>query len=297
MVDAVTQEFTGDKFIILELQNVSYAVENKIATITVNRPKVLNALNSATIKDISTAVDAALGDSDVAAVILTGSGEKSFIAGADIVELSKLEAMSGREFALFGQSVLNKIENSPKPFIAAVNGFALGGGCEVAMACHMRIASSTARFGQPEVSLGLIPGYGGSQRLPRIVGKGIALELLLVGGMINAAEAHRIGLANKVIDAFQKDESGDLILDKRGKPQMDKDLFLAEVAKFVGKIINNAPIAIEYTMEALNRGLDGDLETGQNIEADLFGLVCATADKNEGTTAFLEKRQAEFKGA
>jgi enoyl-CoA hydratase len=281
----------------LELQNVSYAVENKIATITVNRPKVLNALNSATIKDISTAVDAALGDSDVAAVILTGSGEKSFIAGADIVELSKLEAMSGREFALFGQSVLNKIENSPKPFIAAVNGFALGGGCEVAMACHMRIASSTARFGQPEVSLGLIPGYGGSQRLPRIVGKGIALELLLVGGMINAAEAHRIGLANKVIDAFQKDESGDLILDKRGKPQMDKDLFLAEVAKFVGKIINNAPIAIEYTMEALNRGLDGDLETGQNIEADLFGLVCATADKNEGTTAFLEKRQAEFKGA
>jgi len=281
----------------LELQNVSYAVENKIATITVNRPKVLNALNSTTIKDISTAVDAALGDSDVAAVILTGSGEKSFIAGADIVELSKLEAMSGREFALFGQSVLNKIENSPKPFIAAVNGFALGGGCEVAMACHMRIASSTARFGQPEVSLGLIPGYGGSQRLPRIVGKGIALELLLVGGMINAAEAHRIGLANKVIDAFQKDESGDLILDKRGKPQMDKDLFLAEVAKFVGKIINNAPIAIEYTMEALNRGLDGDLETGQNIEADLFGLVCATADKNEGTTAFLEKRQAEFKGA
>lgn len=281
----------------MELQNVSYAVENKIATITVNRPKVLNALNSATIKDISTAVDAALGDSDVAAVILTGSGEKSFIAGADIVELSKLEAMSGREFALFGQSVLNKIENSPKPFIAAVNGFALGGGCEVAMACHMRIASSTARFGQPEVSLGLIPGYGGSQRLPRIVGKGIALELLLVGGMINAAEAHRIGLANKVIDAFQKDESGDLILDKRGKPQMDKDLFLAEVAKFVGKIINNAPIAIEYTMEALNRGLDGDLETGQNIEADLFGLVCATADKNEGTTAFLEKRQAEFKGA
>lgn len=280
----------------MELQNVKYTVENRIAIITVDRPKVLNALNRATMEDISTAVDAAIGDSRVGAVILTGGGEKSFIAGADIVELSKLEAMRGRSFALFGQSVLNKIENSPKPFIAAVNGFALGGGCEVAMACHMRVASSNARFGQPEVGLGLMPGYGGTQRLPRIVGKGVALELLLVGGMINAAEAYRIGLVNKVIDTVQKDDGGELILDAKGKPQLDVGMFLTEVVKITEGILNNAPLAISYTMEALSRGLDGDLETGQNIEADLFGLICGTDDKKEGTTAFLEKRKAEFKG-
>ena len=280
----------------MELQNVLYAVENSIATITVNRPKVLNALNRATIEDISIAVDEALGDNGVAAVILTGSGEKSFIAGADIGELSTHDAISGREFALFGQSVLNNIENSHKPFIAAINGFALGGGCEVAMACHMRIASSTARFGQPEVGLGVIPGYGGTQRLPRLVGKGIAMELLLGGGMINASEAHRIGLVNKVVEAMQTDESGELVLDKRGKPQLDKNLFLAEVVKFIQPILKNAPMAVTYTIDAVNRGLEGDLESGLDVEADLFGLICATEDMKEGTKAFVEKRKADFKG-
>jgi len=281
----------------VKLKNVKYEVLENIATITVNRPEVLNALNSDTINDISVAVDQAIGDSSVSAVIITGAGEKSFIAGADIGELTTYNSSRGRNFVLFGQEVLNRIEGATKPFIAAVNGFALGGGCEVAMACHMRIAASTARFGQPEVSLGIIPGYGGTQRLPRLVGKGIAMELLLSGAIINAQEAHRIGLVNKVVEALQTDNNGDLILDSKGKPQLDKELFMSEVVKFVQRILVNAPLAIAHTIDAVNRGLEVDLAAGLKIEADLFGLICTTEDMHEGTKAFIEKRQAEFKGA
>ena len=281
----------------MKLKNVKYEVLENIATITVNRPEVLNALNSDTINDISVAVDQAIGDSSVSAVIITGAGEKSFIAGADIGELTTYNSSRGRNFVLFGQEVLNRIEGATKPFIAAVNGFALGGGCEVAMACHMRIAASTARFGQPEVSLGIIPGYGGTQRLPRLVGKGIAMELLLSGAIINAQEAHRIGLVNKVVEALQTDNNGDLILDSKWKPQLDKELFMSEVVKFVQRILANAPLAIAHTIDAVNRGLEVDLAAGLKIEADLFGLICTTEDMHEGTKAFIEKRQAEFKGA
>ena len=281
----------------MKLKNVKYEVLENIATITVNRPEVLNALNSDTINDISVAVDQAIGDSSVSAVIITGAGEKSFIAGADIGELTTYNSSRGRNFVLFGQEVLNRIEGATKPFIAAVNGFALGGGCEVAMACHMRIAASTARFGQPEVSLGIIPGYGGTQRLPRLVGKGIAMELLLSGAIINAQEAHRIGLVNKVVEALQTDNNGDLILDSKWKPQLDKELFMSEVVKFVQRILVNAPLAIAHTIDAVNRGLEVDLAAGLKIEADLFGLICTTEDMHEGTKAFIEKRQAEFKGA
>jgi enoyl-CoA hydratase len=241
----------------------------------VNRPKVLNALDMSTMDELRTAFHEIKRDVGVRAVILTGSGEKAFIAGADISELAKNDPVTAKEYALRGQNVLNLIENLGKPVIACINGFALGGGCEIALACTMRLASDNAKLGQPEVKLGIIPGYGGTQRLPRLVGKGIAMQLLLTGEMIPAKEAHRIGLVNEVT------APSDLI--PRGE----------EIAQ---KIIANAPLAVQYTMEALNKGIETPLSEGLYIEAALFGLASATEDKKEGTAAFLEKRPAQFKG-
>src|SRR5689334_7564601 len=259
----------------MNFENILFDKKNSIAYVTVNRPKVLNALNMATMEELRAAFHDIKNDASVRVVILAGSGEKAFIAGADISELAKHDAVSGKEYTHRGQSVLNLIENLGKPVIACINGFALGGGCEIAMACTMRLAGDNAKLGQPEVKLGIIPGYGGTQRLPRLVGKGIAMQLLLTGEMIPAKEAHRIGLVNEVT------APSDLI--PRGE----------EIAQ---KIIANAPLAVQYTMEALNKGIETPLSEGLYIEAALFGLASATEDKKEGTAAFLEKRPAQFKG-
>lgn len=256
-------------------ENIHYEKQNSIAYITVDRPKVLNALNMATMEELRIAFTAAKADADVRLVIFTGAGEKAFIAGADISELNKQNPVEAKEYTHRGQAVLDLIENLGKPVIACVNGFALGGGCEIAMACTMRLASDNAKFGQPEVKLGLIPGYGGTQRLPRLVGKGLAMQLVLAGEMITAQEAHRIGLVNEVV------APGDLIPRAEAIAQ---------------KIIANAPLAVQYAMEAVNKGMEMTLAEGLYLEAALFGLTCATEDKNEGTKAFLEKRQAQFKG-
>ena len=259
----------------MNFENILLEKKNSIAYITVNRPKVLNALNMATMEELRTAFTDAKNDASVRAVIMTGSGEKAFIAGADIGELSQNNAVSAKEYTHRGQSVLDLIENLGKPVIACINGFALGGGCEIAMACTMRLASENAKFGQPEVKLGIIPGYGGTQRLPRLVGKGIAMQLVLAGEMISAQEAHRIGLVNEIT------APADLIPRAEAIAQ---------------KIVANAPLAVQYAMEAVNKGMEMTLADGLYLEAVLFGVACATEDKNEGTKAFLEKRAAQFKG-
>jgi enoyl-CoA hydratase len=259
----------------MTFENILLEKKNSIAYVTVNRPKVLNALNMATMEELRTAFTEVKSDAAVRVAILTGSGEKAFIAGADIGELAKHDAVSGKEYTHRGQSVLDLIENLGKPVIACINGFALGGGCEIAMACTMRLASTNAKLGQPEVKLGIIPGYGGTQRLPRLVGKGIAMQLVLAGEMTSAEEAHRIGLVNEVT------APGELIPRAEAIAQ---------------KIIANAPLAVQYAMEAVNRGLDMSLSDGLFLEATLFGVCCATEDKKEGTSAFLEKRPAAFKG-
>ena len=259
----------------MNYENILVEKKNSIAYVTVNRPKVLNALNAATMEELRAAFHDIKHDSSIRVVIFTGSGEKAFIAGADIGELAQQEAVGGKEYTHRGQNVLNLIENLGKPVIACINGFALGGGCEIAMACTMRLASDNAKLGQPEVKLGIIPGYGGSQRLPRLVGKGIAMQLVLAGEMITAQEAHRIGLVNEVT------APADLIPRAEAIAQ---------------KIIANAPLAVQYAMEAVNRGLEMTLSEGLYLEATLFGLCCATEDKAEGTKAFLEKRPAIFKG-
>src|ERR1041384_6355907 len=259
----------------MNFSNTLFEKKNSIAQVTVNRPKVLNALNMATMEELRTAFHDVKNDSAMRVIILTGAGEKAFIAGADIGELAKHDAVSGKEYTHQGQSVLNLIENCGKPVIACINGFALGGGCEIAMACTMRLASDNAKFGQPEVKLGIIPGYGGSQRLPRLVGKGIAMQMVLAGEMITAQEAHRIGLVNEVT------APADLI------PRAEA---------IAWKIIANAPLAVQYSLEAMNKGLEMPQAEGLYLEATLFGLACATEDKKEGTGAFLEKRPAQFKG-
>lgn len=259
----------------MNFDNILYEVKNQIAYVTVNRPKVLNALSIATITEIGNAMQAAKDDANVRVVILSGSGEKAFVAGADINELKSANAEVGKQYALRGQQVLNLIENLGKPVIAAINGFALGGGCELALGCTMRFAADTAKLGQPEVKLGIMAGFGGSQRLPRLVGKGMGMHLLLTGETITAQEALRIGLVNAVVPA------GELTAYVEGVAQ---------------KIIANAPLAIRYTMEAVNHGLDMTLAEGLYLEATLFSITCATEDKNEGTGAFLEKRAASFKG-
>jgi enoyl-CoA hydratase len=257
------------------LENVLYEKKGAIAYVTLNRPKVLNALNRRTWEDLREAFDDAREDSAIRGVILTGAGDKAFIAGADIGELSRVTAVEAEESSTFGQGVLNLIENLGKPVVAAINGFALGGGCETAMACTIRVATENAKFGQPEVKLGVLPGGGGTQRLPRLIGKGRALQLILSGEMISAQEAYRIGLVNEVVPA------ADLI---------------TRAEAILKQIFANAPIAIRYSLEAVNKGLETNQAEGLALEASFFGLCAATVDKQEGTQAFLQKRAPQFQG-
>jgi enoyl-CoA hydratase len=249
-------------------------VADRIATITVNRPDKLNALNAQTIAELGQAIDEAIGRDDVAGVILTGAG-RAFVAGADISEMSGQSPIEMQQLARRGQLVFRRFETSPKPTIAAVNGFALGGGCELAMACHLRIASEAARFGQPEVKLGLIPGYGGTQRLARLVGRGRALQLLMTAEMIDANEAYRIGLANAVVPAAE-------LLDR--------------ARATLGQMLANAPLAVSLCIAAVNAGYDLPLDEAMQLEAYQFGLSAATEDMREGTRAFVEKRAPQFRG-
>jgi enoyl-CoA hydratase len=255
--------------------NILFEAVDAVATITINRPKVLNALNGQTLDELRRAILAVRQDDGIRCVVITGAGEKSFIAGADINELAVQTPTSGREHARAGQHILDLIENLGKPVIAAINGFALGGGCELAMACTIRIASETARLGQPEINLGIIPGYAGTQRLARLVGRGRALELLLTGDHITAAEAHRLGLVNRVVPAAE---------------------LMPEVGKLAASLAAKAPVAVRYIIDAVNKGLDMGFADAQVFEATLFGLVSSTEDMREGTRAFLDKRKAEFKG-
>ena len=259
----------------LTLANIMYQKKGAFAYVTVNRPKVLNALNKATWADLRTAFEDARDDAAVRGVILTGAGDKAFIAGADISELARVTAFEAEQSSRFGQEVLDLIEDLGKPVIAAVNGFALGGGCETAMACTIRIAAEHAQFGQPEVKLGLVPGGGGTQRLPRLVGKGRALQLILSGGMISAQEAYRIGLVNEIVPATDLITRAEAILKQ---------------------ISANAPIAVKFALEVTNKGLETSQSQGLLLEASYFGLCAATEDKKEGTSAFLEKRAPQFQG-
>lgn len=259
----------------MEFKNLLTKVEDNIGWITINRPEKLNALNWQTIEELGEAFTAFAGNEEVRAVVLTGTGDKAFVAGADISELADLGEDKGREYARKGQQVTELIESFPKPVIAALNGFALGGGTEFAMACHIRIASMTAKMGQPEVKIGLIPGYGGTQRLPRLVGKGRALELILTGRTIDAQEAYRLGLVNAVVPP--------------------EALHPACVA-LAKEMTANAPLALGLSIKAVNKGLDKPLEDALEHEAKYFGKVCATEDSAEGTKAFLEKRKPNFRG-
>jgi len=259
----------------MTFDNLLLERDGPVATLTVNRPAVLNALNTPTTDELRRAVLDLKRDTSVRVVILTGAGEKAFIAGADINELAALKPTQGKEHAQRGQHVFDLVENMGKPVIAAINGFCLGGGCELAMACTLRIAADTARIGQPEINLGIVPGYAGSQRLPRLVGKGVALDLLLTGRQVKADEALAIGLVNKVVPAAQ---------------------LMAAARELAAELATKAPIAVQYIIEAVNRGLEMSFDKAQVHEATLFGLVASTADMREGTRAFLEKRKAQFKG-
>ena len=259
----------------MTFENLLIEREGAVAVLTVNRPKVLNALNTQTLDELRRAILELKHDEAVRAVILTGAGEKSFVAGADINELAVQSPTGGREHAIRGQHVFDLIEQMGKPVIAAINGYALGGGCELAMACTIRIAADTAKLGQPEINLGIIPGYAGTQRLARIVGKGRALELLLSGDQITALEAHRLGLVNRVVPAAD---------------------LMAEAKKLAATLASKAPIAVRYILEAVNKGLEMPFAQAQILEATLFGLVASTEDMREGTAAFLEKRKPAFKG-
>ena len=255
--------------------NLIYEKKSRIAYVTLNRPKALNALNRAILSELRAALEDARGDADIGGVILTGSGDKAFVAGADISEIATISAVQASAFAGYGQSVFDFIENLGKPVIAAVNGFALGGGCELAMACTLRLATPTARFGQPEVKLGITAGFGGTQRLPRLVGQGRALQLLLTGDPIDAAEAYRIGLVNEIVEPAQ---------------------LIARAEALLHKILGNAPLAVRFSIEAVNHGLQASLAEGLVIERSVFSICAASADKHEGTKAFLEKRPPQFTG-
>src|ERR1700756_5873123 len=259
----------------MNFETLLYEKKDAIARITFNRPKLLNALNRKTVEELREALIDARDDAVVRVLILTGAGEKSFVAGADIGELAQRTPADGKDFSLFGQSVFHLLETLGKPSICAINGFALGGGCELALSCSIRLASKTAKLGQPEVKLGIIPGYGGSQRLARLCGKGVAHELCLTGEMVTAEEAQRIGLVNHTYEPAE---------------------LLPAAEALAKKIIANAPLAVKYTMEAIERGIEMPQEEGLFLEATLFGLACATEDMREGTTAFLEKRKADFHG-
>ena len=258
----------------MEMKNLTLDMENKVAVVTVNRPKTLNALNPDTLKELLQMFTDLAGDDDLVGVIVTGAGQKAFIAGADISAMKDFSALEGRKMGKLGHRVMDTIAAFPKPVIAAVNGFALGGGCELAMACDIRICSDNAKFGQPEVNLGVIPGFGGTQRLPRLVGSGRALELLLTGDMINAEEAWRIGLVNRIV------------------PQDD---LISECLSIMNKIAGKGPLAVRLCKDVVRAGMEMDVTKACQYEADLFGLCFASEDQREGMNAFLEKRKAEFK--
>jgi len=259
----------------MAFDNLLLERDGAVATITINRPKVLNALNTATVEELRRAILELKADDAILVAILTGAGERSFVAGADINELAVQTPTGGREHALAGQHVFDLIENMGKPVIAAINGFALGGGCELAMACTLRLAADTARLGQPEIALGLIPGYAGTQRLPRLVGKGRAMEMILTGAPVSADEAYRIGLVNRVVPA------ADLI---------------GEAKKLAAQLASSAPIAMRYIINAINKGVEMPFAEACQYEATLFGLVASTDDMREGTKAFLDKRKPTFTG-
>jgi enoyl-CoA hydratase len=259
----------------MNTKNLTLAIEDRIATLAINRPDKLNALNAETITELFQSLKKLRQDDNVAVVIITGSGEKAFVAGADIAEISRHDEISGRIFATRGQRVFRYLEKMEKPVIAAINGFALGGGCELAMACHIRIASDKAKFGQPEINLGLIPGYGGTQRLPRLIGQSKALFYLLTGEMITAQQALDLGLVSEVVPA---------------------ENLLTRVNQLALMIRDKAPVARKYILQAVTEGIDQNLDTALHLESDLFGNICATDDMKEGTTAFMEKREPKFTG-
>jgi enoyl-CoA hydratase len=259
----------------MSYQNLRIEKRDGIAVVTVNRPEKLNALDDRTMEELDGAFTALRSDPAVGGVILTGAGEKAFVAGADISELATQSPVQGKERSIRGQEILDKIEGLGKPVVAAVNGFALGGGCELAMACHVRVASENARLGTPEVKLGIMCGYAGTQRLSRLVGKGRALEILLTGEPVDAQEAHRIGLVNKVVP---------------------KEKLLAEAEAVLRKMLGNGPVSLRFSLDAVNAGLEMPFAEAQYLEATLFGLICTTEDMKEGTRAFLEKRPAKFQG-
>src|SRR5947209_6052699 len=256
-------------------ETLLFDIRDAIAFVTINRPDKLNALNDQVVDELADAAERVATDDAIKGAMLTGAGQKAFVAGADIGDLAKQGPFDGKARALRGQAMLRRFETCGKPVIAAVNGYALGGGCELAMACHLRIASDAAKFGQPEVKLGIAPGYGGTQRLPRLVGKGRAIQLILTGEMIDAQEAYRIGLVNKVVPA---------------------DQLLAEADNLLRGILSMGPLAVRLSMEAVDQGLEMTLEEGLLLEANHFGLLAATQDMKEGLTAFLEKRPAKFAG-
>ena len=257
------------------MENVKTENRDGILVITIDRPKVLNALNAQTVQEIGQAFDAASDDDAVKCVILTGAGEKAFVAGADINELAVCTPMTGKSTSQKGQRIFLAIERFPKPVIAAINGFALGGGCELALACHIRIASEKAQLGLPEVTLGIIPGYGGTQRMARLLGKGKALELILTGDRIGAADAERIGLVNRVVPP---------------------DQLMSTCEELARRIMTRGPLAVRAAIEAVMSGSEMPFEEGQFLEATLFGLLCSSEDTKEGMQAFIDKRAAEFKG-
>jgi enoyl-CoA hydratase len=259
----------------MSYRNILFDVSGGIARLTVNRPEKLNALNRETVQEIDSALAAFESEASAGALILTGSGPKAFVAGADINELAKQTPQEGKDYSLYGQRALGRLTSSGKPTIAAINGFALGGGLELALACHLRIAAEGASLGLPEVTLGIIPGFGGTQRLPRLVGSGRALELILTGDRIDAAEAHRIGLVNKVVPAAD---------------------LLARAEDLARTILSRGPVAVRFALDCVSRGAEMPLSEGLFLEAGLFGLLVTTDDMKEGTRAFLEKRKPSFRG-
>jgi enoyl-CoA hydratase len=259
----------------MEYKNIIFQIEDQIATITFNRPEVLNALNEASLKEFSHAVDNVAADEDIRVLILTGAGDKSFVAGADIKEFLKFNALKAKLFSEMGHGIVNKLQELPIPVIGAVNGFALGGGCEVVIACDFIYASENAMFGLPEINLGIIPGFGGTQRLPRLIGKNRAKEMIFTGKMISAAEAQAMGLVNKVCV---------------------QDQLMIEVLNIAKIMVSKGKVSLRAAKQVINTGMDVDLKTGCRIEIDAFAICLASPDAKEGTLAFLEKRAADFKG-